>query len=157
VSIRFPRPQIDSYSLRSFAAHESAIAPHCGLPKRHPRAIFAAMRKLMQSLARRLLPAARLEITLPTGIHVPIGSRDQISRFEEIFLARSYDQLLDQFPLPETVCDLGCNAGYFPLALEDRKRLRGRTQPTRYLCVDANPACVEIARRSLERNAGMRG
>lgn len=110
------------------------------------------MRKLIQSLARRLLPAAHLEITLPTGIHVPIGSRDQISRFEEIFLVKSYDQLLDQFPMPETVCDLGCNAGYFPLALEDRKRRTGQTLPTRYLCVDANPDCVKIARRSLGRN-----
>jgi FkbM family methyltransferase len=110
------------------------------------------MRKLMQSLARRLLPAAHLEITLPTGIHVPIGSRDQISRFEEIFLIKSYDDLLNHIPLPETVCDLGCNAGFFPLALEDRKRRMGQTLPTRYLCIDANPACVTIARRSLERN-----
>jgi FkbM family methyltransferase len=111
-----------------------------------------AMRKLMQSLTRRLLPSAHLEITLPTGIHVPIGSRDQISRFEEIFLARTYDELLDQVPLPATLCDLGCNAGYFPLALEQRKRLQGVTTRTRYLCVDANPACLKIARRSLGRN-----
>ena len=110
------------------------------------------MRKLMQSLARRLLPAANLEINLPTGIHVPVGSRDQISRFEEIFLAKSYDEILDRIPLPETVCDLGCNAGYFPLAIEDRKRRHSQTMTTRYVCVDANPACVEIARRSMSKN-----
>ena len=110
------------------------------------------MRKLMQSLARRLLPSAHLEITLPTGIHVPIGSRDQISRFEEIFLARTYDDLLDRIPLPATLCDLGCNAGYFPLALEHRKRLQKSAMATRYLCIDANPDCVKIARRSLSRN-----
>jgi FkbM family methyltransferase len=110
------------------------------------------MRKLMQSLARRLLPSAHLEITLPTGIHVPIGSRAQISRFEEIFLARTYDDLLDRIPLPATLCDLGCNAGYFPLALEHRKRLQKSAVATRYLCIDANPDCVKIARRSLSRN-----
>lgn len=110
------------------------------------------MRKLMQSLARRLLPAAHLAIRLPSGIQVPIGSRDQISRFEEIFLAKSYDELLDRIPLPATVCDLGCNAGYFPLTLEDRKRRQGQTLITRYVCVDANPACVEIARRALKEN-----
>jgi FkbM family methyltransferase len=110
------------------------------------------MRKMMQSLARRLLPAANLEIVLPTGIRVPFGSRDQISRFEEIFLQRSYDSLLDRIPLPATLCDLGCNAGYFPLALEHRKRLKQQTTPTRYLCIDANAECVRIARRSLEHN-----
>ena len=146
-------PSIGSLPVPSpFCGPISTFPKHCGLPSRRPRAIFAAMRKLMQSLARRLLPAAHLEITLPTGIHVPIGSRDQISRFEEIFLGKSYDSLLSQFPLPETVCDLGCNAGYFPLAIEDRKRRKGQSAPTRYVCIDANPACVEIARRSLERN-----
>jgi FkbM family methyltransferase len=122
------------------------------IAKKPPPRHFSAMRKLMQSLARRLLPAAHLEMTLPSGIRVPIGSRDQISRFEEIFLAKSYDELLDRIPMPETVCDLGCNAGYFPLALEDRKRRLSWTQTTRYVCVDANPACVAIARRGLERN-----
>ncbi len=110
------------------------------------------MRKLLQSLSRRLLPAANLEITLPSGIHVPIGSRDQISRFEEVFLAKSYEELLEMIPLPATVCDLGCNAGFFPLAIEHWKRIKGVAAPTRYLCVDANPACLKIARRALKKN-----
>jgi FkbM family methyltransferase len=110
------------------------------------------MRKLMQSLSRRLLPAAQLEIMLPSGIRVPIGSRDQISRFEEVFLVKSYTELLDQIPIPATVCDLGCNAGYFPLAIEEYKKMKGVTIPTRYVCVDANAACLKIAQRSLEKN-----
>ena len=110
------------------------------------------MRKLMQSLARRLLPAANLEITLPTGIRVPVGSRDQVSRFEEIFLGHAYDEFIDRLGPLESVCDLGCNAGFFPLAIENRKRAKSQAKRTRYVCVDANPACLKIARRALERN-----
>jgi len=69
------------------------------------------MRKLMQSLARRLLPAANLEITLPTGIRVPVGSRDQVSRFEDgssfFCIARTIHKDSGGYHAPQPVQTIG--------------------------------------------------
>jgi FkbM family methyltransferase len=60
--------------------------------------------------------------------------------------------LLEAIPAPQSVCDLGVNHGYFVLACEHFKRLRGIAAVTQYAGVDANPFCIETCLKNFALN-----
>lgn len=108
--------------------------------------------RFLQSLSRRLLPYANLNLALPTGLRLPITNRGNLFLFQEVFLQPGYLQLLETLPAPKTVCDLGVNHGYFSLACEHSKRLRQDNTVTFYAGIDANPFCLQACQRNFELN-----
>ncbi|MDD2708847.1 MAG: FkbM family methyltransferase [Verrucomicrobiae bacterium] len=109
--------------------------------------------RFKKSLAWRLLPCADLRFNLPSGISFPIRTRQEARLFQEVMLAGIYARLLDLLPPPRTLADIGCNAAFFTLLVEDRRRQRAPEQaPARGLLLDANPDCVTRASRYLEMN-----
>ena len=108
--------------------------------------------RFLQSISRRLLPYANLNMTLPTGIRLPVMTRSSLFLFQEVFLQPGYLELLATLPAPRTVCDIGVNHGYFSLACEHSKRLRHIDTVTFYAGIDANPFCVKACQKNYELN-----
>jgi FkbM family methyltransferase len=109
--------------------------------------------RLLQSIAWRAMPWARLTLNLPTGISFPIRTRQEARLVQEILLAEAYRPLLEPLPPPGTLVDLGCNAGFFTLLVEhDRRRRAPDSPPARGLLVDANPDCLRRCRSALALN-----
>jgi FkbM family methyltransferase len=76
-----------------------------------------------------------------------------VETFEALSVERTYfgqPLLLEIFArdLPETFVDLGCNFGIFPLFVAHTAKGRA----PRGLCIDANPALVELARKNFASN-----
>ena len=71
----------------------------------------------MESIAWRLLPYAGLEAHTPGGLRVNINDKGQWGCLNEIFVARTYEPYWPELRKVRGWVDLGCNTGFFSLAL----------------------------------------
>lgn len=107
-------------------------------------------RRLAESLMWRFLARAGMRFSLRSGLEVPVADRHEMATFKEIFVKQEYDDFLDRLPVPATVLDLGCNSGYFALAMLNRSRvLNPAGKLPKQVLVDANEAAVKRAQAVL--------
>ena len=82
------------------------------------------------------------------------GVRYSVENFETLAVERTYFGNLEMLTLfaahaPSTFIDLGCNSGIFPCFLAHSTH----GKPPRGICIDANAAQVEIARKNAALNS----
>ena len=108
--------------------------------------ISLSLRRLAKSLMWTFFKYSDTRFTLQSGISVPVGDRNEMATFREIFIKRDYDPFLDLLSLPSTVLDLGCNSGYFAILMIDRAyRLDSANDLPKFVLVDANETAVKRA------------
>lgn len=112
-----------------------------------------SLKRLLKSIAWKLLPHAGLELETPTGLRLRTRDKGEWASLSEIFVNRVYDEFFAELRDVRSWVDLGCNVGFFSLALENHLRAQG-TPPdsTRALLVDANEECVRLCRDTLQVN-----
>jgi FkbM family methyltransferase len=93
-----------------------------------------------------------LHLGLSDGFHCPVGFRDAIESFNEIFVRHEYGPFLDEIPFPKRWLDLGCHCGYFSLYLAWQCRVRGLPEDYRGLLLDGDARVLAEARRTLLEN-----
>ncbi len=111
------------------------------------------LRRLLKSIAWRLLPFGELDFDLASGLRLPLRDKGEWACLGEVFINRVYDEFYHQLGDVRGWVDLGCNVGFFSLGLENHLRLRGGGgAATRALLIDANERCVALAADNLRRN-----
>jgi FkbM family methyltransferase len=108
----------------------------------------------MQSVAWKMLPYACLEARTPGGLRVAVADKGQWGCLDEIFIGRVYEPFWPALREVRAWVDLGCNAGFFSLALQDflNRDGTGNQKITKAFLGDASEACVAQARESIQRN-----
>jgi FkbM family methyltransferase len=110
-----------------------------------------SFRRFLKSVAWRLMPYADLDWQTSTGLRLRVRDKSEWSCLNEIFVDRVYDSFFRQLSGVRGWVDLGCNVGFFTLALLDH--LRRQTPfvvPERVVLVDASEGCVRVTRDNLD-------
>lgn len=107
------------------------------------------VKRLMYSLSWRLFRHAAAQFKTKSGLRIPLRQRGDFACVQEIFMDRVYDHFFTRLGDVRSWVDLGCNSGYFSLALYDAL---GRPPDTSALLIDANPLCVNVSRELIELN-----
>jgi FkbM family methyltransferase len=110
------------------------------------------VRRLLKSIAWKLLPYGDLDFDLASGLRLPLRDKGEWACLGEVFVNRVYDDFFRQLGAVRGWVDLGCNVGFFSLGLEHYLRSSGSPPPTRALLIDANEHCVALAGENLRRN-----
>jgi FkbM family methyltransferase len=114
---------------------------------------WARIKRLLKSWAWKLLPHADLRLRTRGGLWLDIRDQGAWGCLEEVFLGAAYEPFFRHLGQVRGWLDLGCNVGFFSLALLDRLRQQAPSAPCpRVLMADANEHCVAMARRALESN-----
>ena len=113
-----------------------------------------SLRRLLKSMAWKLFPYAGLDARTPGGLALSIRDKGEWWGVREIFIERVYTPFFEPLKDVRGWVDVGCNVGYFSLALEDHlRRLSGGTiESTSALLIDANDDCLRSVNDSLQRN-----
>ena len=115
------------------------------------------LNRLLESLAWKLLPYAKMELVTPHKLRVKVRNKGDWACLSEVFLSRCYDPFFEHLGDVSCWVDLGCNAGLFSLGLLEHLRSQGRlTGDTRAVLCDANEDCVQLARETLSENPACR-
>jgi FkbM family methyltransferase len=111
------------------------------------------VKRLLKSLAWKLIPYAGLQLTTPGGLRLPICDQGGWGCLEEVFVAGVYEPFFRHLAGVKGWVDLGCNVGFFSLGLLDYiVRQRPSAPRPRALLGDANEHCLTLARRALDLN-----
>ena len=111
------------------------------------------LKRLCQSLAWKLLPHAGLEVQTPGGLSLLIRDKGEWSCLGEIFVERVYEPFWPHLRDVRGWVDLGCNVGFFSLAMLDGlTQASGQRPRTRAFLGDANRVCLATALDNLRRN-----
>lgn len=112
-----------------------------------------SLKRLLQSVAWKMLPFAGLETRTPGGVRLPVRDKGEWGCLGEIFIERIYEPFWPSLRDVRGWVDLGCNAGFFSFGLLDfLSRSAGAAPPTRAFLGDANETCVALARDTIRRN-----
>lgn len=111
------------------------------------------LRRLLKSIAWKLIPYAEINFKLESGLELEITDKGEWACLEESFVNRVYEPFFRDIHGVNGWVDLGCNVGYFSLALENHLRSNGGGTPTRALLIDANELCVKTARKNIGLNS----
>lgn len=87
---------------------------------------------------------AALQVSVPigNGMKCPFSTLEHWVSYENVFVEREYDELLDAMPLPTRWIDLGCHAGHFSLLLAQRHAKAGTLDGWTALLVDADARTI---------------
>ena len=111
------------------------------------------LRRLLKSLAWKVVPYARLDTQLPSGLRLVVWDRGAWGSMGEVFLGRIYDPFFPHLRDVRGWVDLGCNAGFFSLGLLDyHTRYLGRLPSTCALLGDASERSLRQAREAVRLN-----
>jgi FkbM family methyltransferase len=114
-----------------------------------------SFRRFLKSITWKLMPFAEISFTANTGISFPVTKKIERDIIRELFFNKEYEALFSSmdFDAVATVLDLGCNVGFFSLYMEHYLRLHlGKAGATRYLMIDANKECIDLAQRNVEKS-----
>jgi FkbM family methyltransferase len=113
-----------------------------------------SVRRFLKSVAWRLMPYADLEWQTSTGLRLRVRDKSEWSCLNEIFVDRVYDEFFRQLNGVRGWVDLGCNVGFFTLALIDHfRRQHLQFTPARLVLVDASEGCVRVTLDNLQANS----
>lgn len=111
------------------------------------------MKRLLKSWAWRLMPYADLRLKTRGGLWLEIRDQGAWGCLEEVFLGAAYAPFFRHLTEVRGWLDLGCNVGFFSLALlESQLQKDGGAKRPRAVLGDANEYCVEMARRAVDSN-----
>lgn len=110
-------------------------------------------RRLLKSIAWKMLPWAELEFNTPSGLKLPLRNPGEWGCLGEIFVSRAYEPFWKHLMDVRGWVDLGCNAGFFSFALLDQLRQAGGgTNDFPAFLADANELCVAQTQQSIQQN-----
>jgi FkbM family methyltransferase len=99
------------------------------------------------------MPHADLRLRTRGGLWLEIRDQGGWGCLEEVFLGAAYEPFFRHLGDVRGWVDLGCNVGFFSLALLDNLRQHDPAAPCpAALLGDANEYCVAMARRAVEQN-----
>jgi FkbM family methyltransferase len=108
-----------------------------------PDPLLAALRGARSRLRAITWRMRRLEYALPSGLRVGITSPSDWYVYNEIFVERQYDAVIDPFiaraPTDTWVLDVGANVGYFTARLVDRWVTARGDASLHVVCVEGAP------------------
>jgi len=111
------------------------------------------VKRLLKSWAWKLLPRAELRLRTRGGLRLDIADQGAWGCLEEVFLGAAYEPFFRHLHDVRGWVDLGCNVGFFSLALWDSILQRNPNAPLpRVLMGDANEHCLTMVRRALDNN-----
>jgi FkbM family methyltransferase len=109
--------------------------------------------RFLKSLAKKLLRYSDLNIKTKSNVKFLLQQFEDIRLFSEIVMKDCYGSFLESIEYPQTICDLGCNCGFFSLYLEEmRRELYSNLNIPKVLMLDANPIYVDDVNRSIVAN-----
>lgn len=112
-----------------------------------------SLKRLCRSIAWKMLPFAGLEMKTSGGLHLLIRDKGEWSCLREIFVERVYDPFWPHLRDVRGWVDLGCNVGFFSLAMAETLTLAWKQRPpTRAFLGDANKVCLATAWDNVSRN-----
>jgi FkbM family methyltransferase len=109
-------------------------------------------RRLLKSIAWKMLPWAELELNTLSGLKLPIRNQGEWGCLGEIFVSRAYEPFWKYLAEVRGWVDLGCNAGFFSFALMDQLRQRNGFHDFSVFLADANEHCVAQTRQAIKQN-----
>src|SRR5579859_3130929 len=110
------------------------------------RKIFKFFRlHLLATWYMRTFPVTK---TRPSGVRYRAARLESVQLADEMFGNEVYP--ISQLGRVETMCDLGCNVGFFTLAVVENQP----PSPIRALLIDGNTECVADARVNMDLNTG---
>jgi FkbM family methyltransferase len=113
-----------------------------------------SLKRLLKSIAWKLLPCAGLEARTPAGLRLPVRDKGEWGCLDEIFVGRAYEPFCPHLQGVRGWVDLGCNVGFFSLGLLDAlaRHASGTPPATTAFLGDANETCVGLASETIRRN-----
>jgi len=98
------------------------------------------------------MPYADLRLRTRGGLWLDIRDQGGWGCLQEVFLGAAYEPFFRHLGDVRGWVDLGCNVGFFSLALLESLRQRDPSSAPAALLGDANESCVAMARRAVEQN-----
>jgi FkbM family methyltransferase len=112
-----------------------------------------SLQRLLKSIAWKLIPYAELNFQLPSGLHFSVRDKGSYACLNELWVQKTYDSFFSKIGKITGWVDIGCNVGFFSMALEDSQRERyGKADQRSALLIDANEQCVGATKSLLEQN-----
>lgn len=109
-------------------------------------------RRLMNYFTDYFQEQHSLRVPLGHGIYTPNFNEELGTSFQEIFLRKEYDRILDHIEKPKRWLDIGCYAGFFSLWLLWLQAQEGKANQCRALMVDADTCKQQWLSRLLAVN-----
>ena len=111
------------------------------------------MKRLLKSWAWKLLPHADLRLRTRGGLWLNIADQGAWGCLEEVFVGGAYEPFFRHLNGIRGWVDLGCNVGFFSLALWDSMLQKNPSaSPPKVLMGDANEHCLKMVRAGLQGN-----
>lgn len=110
------------------------------------------LKSIARHIAWKLMPYAEMNIRTASKVTFPIRNKNGKQVFTELYMEDCYGGLLSLIPVPNSLVDLGCNCGYFPLIIENIRRNQGLPSLQKILMIDADPSCVRLSQEAVRMN-----